>query len=188
MARFISILIFVAIVFVISSINEAFSENKAKKEKARYEASLSQELKDLRSKIFQNYYINDVNSIPSKPKVIIFKEGKYGTEIFEEVYKLLPEYIKSKDINVVNTAILYEHGEKVVGEYTNGGSAIKHYIDLKFVNLNTKSIFHNKRIEGGNPPQSIMVKPGSHQNGYGGRVSNIEVTDYIKEFLNGVEY
>jgi hypothetical protein len=112
----------------------------------------------------------------SKGKMITVK--LQGPEI-DWLYYDLPKSIRANSPEEVQTVVLLDWKEQVIGQYEGGGNAIQYACGVTVYDKDTKTPIAYRDFTGGPPPQTTSTSNGS--NDYGSKP-----TAEIASFLQGL--
>lgn len=129
-------------------------------------------------------YIADGTQVTGNKAVSLVK-GRGSKE--EAVYSTnyVPEQYTAKKPEEVRYLIRCEEGSTVVGYYSGGGVGSRLWVEVTVEDLKTGEILGEQYFSGGNPPQTISVKPGQSASRSGSAPSGTKIREWVLAALEG---
>ena len=131
--------------------------------------------------VVDSYFADGSKVTGNKAVCQISEEGSEEKKTYTASH--VPKEFLANEPEEVRYVIRYLEGSNVVGYYSGGGVGTQPWAELEIVDLKTGRILGETKIYGGQPPQSVSVKPGQTVSRSGSAPSDEEVKEWIRSIL-----
>lgn len=124
-------------------------------------------------------YVEGVPQKTTKYFIIETDQNDPQAYVWSPLNSALTEELQAKSVEELNTLVRLDIYKAVTGEYEDGSLAYTEYVDINVFDMKTENIIAKTTLSGP-PPGTIYRYKYEEGKAESGGVSNIEITDYLK--------